>query len=89
MARRKIKKNQRKSKKAISESKKKPKNNNNDVIIVLGGGGKYSGSGDKGKTGVEDRYYKREEFNRLTDAQKTELQEMRQTNGCGSGKRAR
>ena len=54
-----------------------------------GGGGRYSGSGDKGKTGVEDRYYKREELNRLTDAQKTELQEMRQKNGRGSGKRAK
>jgi hypothetical protein len=54
-----------------------------------GGGGKYTGTGEKGKTGVEDRYYKRDEFHRLTDAQKAELQEMRQKNGRGGGKRAR
>ena len=68
-------------------------NSRNHRIAALkrgrGGGGKYSGTGDKGKTGVEDRYYKRDEFHRLNDAQKAELQEMRQKNGRGGGKRAR
>ena len=48
------------------------------------------GSGDKtiGKTGIELRYYKRDEYNRLNNAQKRELHEWRKSSkkkGKGSG----
>ena len=41
-----------------------------------------NGNGDKnmGKTGIELRYYKRDEYNRLNNAQKRELHEWRKSN---------